>query len=104
MDIGRFYLVVGAIIAGFFATSCAMLENVSLQWPGMDDFIWPTGAVLLVISTVATALPFIPAIKRAIAASPYKRSYTIGYLAVALYTGIGFGTLVLLPFRMASGI
>jgi hypothetical protein len=104
MDIGRIYLVVGALIAGFVATSYVMFENVSLQWPRMDDFIWPTASVLLVISTIATALPLIPAVKRAIAASAHRRSYFIGYLAVASYTGLGLSTLVLLPFRMASGI
>jgi len=82
----------------------AVLSTPSLQWPGMDDVVWHTALALLVVSSIATPVPFIPIGKRAIAASPHKHSFAVGYFFVALYTGIGIGTLVLLPFRIASGI
>jgi hypothetical protein len=71
---------------------------------GVDNFVWPTALLLLVISGVATPMPFVPSGKRAIAASPYKRSFAIGYFFVALNTGIGICAIVLITFRVASGI
>jgi hypothetical protein len=70
----------------------------------MDDVVWPAALALLVISCLATPLPFVPYFKRALAASPYRRSFALGYFFVALYTAMGIGILILLPFRMASGI
>jgi len=49
-------------------------------------------------------VPIFPSGKRAIAASPYKRSFALGYFMVAGYTAIGICTIVLIPFRAASGI
>ena len=104
MDVSRFFLVLGALLAGFMATTYVVLSTPSLQWPGVDNFVWPTALVLLVISGIATPVPFVPRGKRAIAASPHKRSFAIGYFFVALYTGIGICAIVLIPFRAASGI
>ena len=104
MDISRCFLVLGALLASFFATIYAVFSTPSLQWPGLDNFVWPTSLVLLVISSIATAVPFVPSCKRAIAASPHKRSFAIGYFFVASYTVTGVCTIVLIPFRAASGI
>jgi hypothetical protein len=104
MDVSRLFLVLGALLAGFLATTYIVLSNPSLQWPGVDNFVWPTALVLLVISSIATSVPIFPSGKRAIAASPYKRSFALGYFMVAGYTAIGICTIVLIPFRAASGI
>jgi hypothetical protein len=104
MDISRLFLVLGALIAGFVATTCVVLSTPSLQWPGVDNVVWPTAVALFVISSIATSVPIVPSGKRAIAASPHKRSFAIGYFFVALYTAIGICTVVLIPFRAASGI
>jgi hypothetical protein len=104
MDVSRFFLVLGTLLAGFMATTYVVLSTPSLQWPGVDNFVWPTALVLLVISAIATPVPLVPRGKRAIAASPHKRSFAIGYFFVALYTGIGICAIVLIPLRAASGI
>jgi hypothetical protein len=74
MDVSRFFLVLGTLLAGFMATA------------------------------IVTPVPFVPSGKRAIAASPHKRSFAIGYFFVALYTVIGICAIVLIPLRAASGI
>jgi hypothetical protein len=104
MDISRSFLVLGLVLAGFTAMLFLVLSTPTLQWSGMDNVVWPTALVLPAISSIATPVPFVPFGKRAIGASPHKRSFAIGYFFVALYTGIGIGTMILLPFRMASGI
>jgi hypothetical protein len=104
MDISRIFLALGALLAGFMAATYVVLSHPALQWPGLDDVLWPTSLVLLVISIVATSVPIIPIGKRAIKMSPYKRSFAIGYFFVAGYTVIGVCTIVLIPFRAASGI
>jgi hypothetical protein len=104
MDVSRLFLVLGSLIAIFMATTYVVLSTTSLQWPGMDNIVWPTALVLLVISSIATSVSFVPGCKRAIAASPHKRSFAVGYFFVVLYTGIGICTMVLIPFRAASGI
>jgi hypothetical protein len=104
IDVSRLFLALGSLIAVFMATTYAVLSNSSLQWPGMDDIVWPTALVLLLISSIATAVSFVPGCKRAIAASPHKSSFALGYFFVVLYTGIGICTMILLPFRAASGI
>jgi hypothetical protein len=70
----------------------------------VGNFVWPTALVLLIISSIATPVPFVSSCRRAIAASPHKRSFAIGYFFVASYTAIGICTIVLIPFRAASGI
>jgi hypothetical protein len=70
----------------------------------MDNVVWLTALALFVISSIATSVPIVPGGKRAIAASPHKRCCAIGYFFVALYTAIGICTVVLVPFRAASGI
>jgi hypothetical protein len=104
MDVSRLFLALGVLLAAFMATTYAVLSNPSLQWSGADDFVWPTAIVLLVVSIIATTAPFVPVCKRAIAASPHKRSYAFGYFVAALYTGIGVCTMILIPIRRASGI
>ena len=104
MDISRWFLVLGALLATFVAATYVVLSTPSLQWVGVDDVVWPTALVLLVVSSIAAPVPFIPRGKRAIAASPYKRSFAIGYFCVVLYTAVGIFGLVLLPFRAATGI
>jgi hypothetical protein len=104
MDVSRLFLALGLIIAMFMAATYVVLTIPSLQWVGVDDVVWPTALVLLVISGIATSLSFVPSSKRAIAASPNKRSFAVGYFFVVLYTAIGIGTLILYPFRRASGI
>jgi hypothetical protein len=104
MDVSRLFLLLGALLAGFVATTYAVLSTPSLQWPGVDNFVWPTALLLFIISGIATPAPFVPLCKRAIAASPYKRSLAIGYFFVVLYTGMGVFTVILIPFRRASGI
>jgi membrane protease YdiL (CAAX protease family) len=104
MDVSRLFLILGALVAAFMATTYVVLSNPALQWPGVDNFVWPTALVLLVISSIATAVPIFPRGKRAIAASPHKRSFAVGYFMVAGYTAIGVCTIVLIPFRTASGI
>jgi|HubBroStandDraft_1064217.scaffolds.fasta_scaffold1218241_1 hypothetical protein len=104
MDISRVYLALGSLIGAFMAAAYLVFSTPSLQWPGMDSVVWPTALVLLVLSSAATPVPFVPRAKRAIAASPHKRSFAIGYSFVAFYTLTGIGTIVLYPFRAASGI
>jgi hypothetical protein len=104
MDVSRFFLVLGTLLAGFMATTYVVLSTPSFQWPGVDNFVWPTALVLLIISAIVTPVPFVPSGKRAIAASPHKRSFAIGYFFVALYTVIGICAIVLIPLRAASGI
>src|SRR5260370_39310524 len=102
MDVSRLFLVLGALLAAFMAATYLVLSTPSLQWPGVDNVVWPTAIVLLVISSIAMAVSFVPSGKRAIAASPHKRSFAIGYFFVALYTAIGICSIVLIPFRAAS--
>jgi hypothetical protein len=104
MDISRLFLVLGALIAGFMATTYVVLSTPSLQWRGVDNVVWPTALALLAISSIATSAPIVPSCKRAIAVSPHKRSFAIGYFFVAMYTALGICTIVLIPFRAASGI
>ena len=37
-----------------------VFSTSSLQRPGLDNFVWPTSLVLLVISSIATGVPFVP--------------------------------------------
>jgi hypothetical protein len=104
MDVSRWFLVLGSLIAVFMATTYLVLSTPVLQWPNMDNVVWPTALGLLVISSIATSVSFVPRCKRSIAASPHKRSFAVGYFFVVLYTGIGICTMILLPFRAASGI
>ena len=104
VDVSRYFLALGLLLAGFSGLMLIVLSVPALQWSGADAVIWPTAVALLVISTTSTVINFVPRGKRAIAASPHKKSFAIGFFFVALYTGIGIGTLILIPFRMASGI
>jgi hypothetical protein len=104
MDISRLYLLLGVILAAFGGVLCLVLQTPSLQWRGMDDEIWPAALVLLAISSIATASYFFPLIRRAVVVSPHKKSFAVGFLFTVLYTGIGVGTIILIPFRMASGV
>jgi membrane protease YdiL (CAAX protease family) len=104
MDIARLYLSIGIVLALFTAAACLAFENPSLQWPGMDAEIWPASLVLWAIATPATALYFLSPIKRRVAASTHRISFVVGFFFVAGYSLTGICVLVLLPFRMASGI
>ena len=104
IDVSRWFLALGMLLATFMAATYLVLSTPSLQWPGVDKVIWPTALVLLVISSIAMAVSFVPSSKGAIAASPHKHSFAIGYFFVALYTVIGICSIVLIPLRMASGI
>ena len=104
MDISRYFLVLGLLLAVFLAALCLILSTPALQWYGMDDVIWPAALLLLLLSTGTSAILFFPKGKRAIAASPYKKSFAVGLLLVGLYTATGIALLLFLPFRMASGI
>lgn len=104
MDISQLFLAIGILLCGFM---CAMYLSFTipiLQWSGIDKVSWPIALVLLAIAAMATPVPFIPKAKRAIAESPHKMSFAVGYFFVALYAGGGLLTLLLLPFRIASGI
>jgi len=104
MDVSRLFLVLGAFLAGFMAATYVVLSTPSLQWQGVDNVVWPTAFGLLIVSGIATPIPFVPIFKRAIAASPHKHSFALGYFFVALYTGVGICAIILIPFRRASGI
>jgi len=104
MDVSRLFLVLGALLAGFMAATYVVLSTPSLQWPGVDNCVRPTALGLLMVSGIATPIPFVPIFKRAIAASPHKHSFALGYFFVALYTGVGICAIILIPFRRASGI
>ena len=98
------FLVLGMLLGTFLASMRLVFSTPSLQWPGMDGVIWPTALVLLIVASIAAPLPLVPYCKRAISKSPYKRCFAIGYFFVVLYALGGIGTLILLPFRAASGI
>jgi hypothetical protein len=100
VDVSKLFLVLGTLLASFTATMFAVLETPSLQWRGVDNFVWPAAIVLLVISSIATSVPMFPSGKRAIAASPHKRSFAIGYFFVAGYTAIGVCTIVFIRFTV----
>jgi hypothetical protein len=104
MDISVLFFVLGMLLAAFVAAIRVAFATPLLQWGGMENAIWPTALALLILSCVAAILPFVPRFKRAIAASPYKRCYAVGYFLVVLYSMMGIGTIILLPFRAASGI
>jgi hypothetical protein len=104
MDVSRLFLGLGALIAAFMSTAYVVLSSPSLQWVGVDNFVWPTALGLLVMSGIAAVVPMFPSGKRAIAASPHKRSFAVGYFVVVGYTAIGVCTIILIPFRAASGI
>jgi len=92
------------LVVVFCAAAIAMFEVSSFQWPGMDDFIWPTALGLLVISIAALMVPVVPAGRRAITLSPHKISFAVSYAILACYTFTGVVILVFLPFKAASGI
>jgi hypothetical protein len=104
LDISRYFLALGLLLGAYMFWVWLVFSTPSLQWGGMDDVVWPIALALLAVSTAASVITFLPKGKRAIADSPHKKSFAIGFLFVALYTVTGIGTLVLLPFRMASGI
>jgi hypothetical protein len=104
MDISRFFLALGGFLAAFAAATYLVLSTPSLQWVGVDSIIWPTALALLVISASAVVVSLTPRAKRAIAKSPHKRSFAVGYFFVVLYAGAGICALVIYPFRAASGI
>jgi hypothetical protein len=104
MDISRWFLVLGGLLAAFGAATYLVLSTPVLQWVGVDSIVWPTALALLVISIIAVIVSLTPRAKRAIAASPHKRSFAVGYFCVVLYAGTGIGTLIIYPFRAASGI
>jgi hypothetical protein len=104
MDISRWFLALGGLLAVFGAATYLVLSTPSLQWVGVDNIVWPTALTLLVISVIAVIVSLTPWAKRAIAASPHKRSFAVGYFCVVFYAGTGICALVLYPFRAASGI
>ena len=104
MDISRWFLALGGLLAAFGAATYLVLSTPSLQWVGVDSIVWPTALTLLVISVIAVMVSLMPRAKRAIAASPHKRSFAVGYFCVVFYAGSGICTLVIYPFRAASGI
>ncbi len=104
MDLSRFILILGFFLAGFMSATYLVLSTPALQWPGLDEVLWPAARTLLVLSTIATLVPFIPIGKRALKVSPHKRSFAFGYFFVVSYTFIGIGATLLMPFRAASGI
>ena len=104
MDISRWFLALGALIAMFLAGAYLVLSTPSLQWSRMDDVVWPTAIVLLAISGSAVPVPFVASGKRALAASPHKRSFAIGYFFVASYAVGGIITIALYILLRGAGI
>jgi hypothetical protein len=104
MDISRWFLALGGLLAAFGAATYLILSTPALQWVGVDNFVWPAALTLLAISVIAVIVSLTPGAKRAIAASPYKRSFALGYFCVVFYAGAGILTLIIYPFRAASGI
>ena len=104
MDISRPLAYLSVSVAVFSAATYMVLSTPSLQWPGVDDVVWPTGFAFLAASLVALLLPAFPPAKRAIACSSHKISLVLSYSVLASYTAICLGALALYPFKLASGI
>ena len=104
MDISRLFVFLSASVVAFCAATYVVLSTPSLQWVGVDSFVWPTGFAFLAISILALLIPAFPRGKRVIARSPHKISFAISYSVLAVYTIICLFSLILYPFRLASGI
>ena len=104
MDISTLFLAFGSFLAVFTASIQIVLSTLSLQRPGMDKIVWPTALVFWIISMLAASVPLSRAARRAIAASPHKRSFAVGYVLVASFALMGICVLVFTRLISASGI
>jgi uncharacterized integral membrane protein len=97
----RLYILLAIMVFIFSAATFAMFSFPRLPWVGMDDFIWPTALVLWAIVVMALLFAISPYGRRALQGSDLV---LLSYLTLLLYGMVGLVTLMLYPFRLASGI
>jgi hypothetical protein len=97
----RIYIFLAVLVALFSGSAFAMMSFTSLQWQGMDGFIWPAALALWVAVVIALLFAFTPYGKRKLQGGAL---FFLSYVGLLLYGMAGLATLILLPLRLASGI
>jgi hypothetical protein len=104
MSIDKIYVFTAAFVTLFCVSTFVIFSTPSLQWPGLDNFVWPTAAVLLGMSSLASLFPAIPYGRRVIGSGSNKVAFAISYAALICYTVIGVMTVLIYYIRAKSGV
>jgi hypothetical protein len=104
MNICKIYVFLAVLVSFFCILTFTVLSTPSLQWSGVDSFVWPIAIGFLIAAIAALLFPAIPYGRRAVAACPRKVPFAISYAILVCYAVTGITAYLLYSLRFASGI